>query len=386
MDTPRRLRTLQAFRNRDFRARNCSRPAHLRGSFALALTAHSGALVATLLLGGVLADRYSRRLLMIVADVARFVVIGGLAALDFAGELSFAWLVAGGVAFGLAEGFFYPAFGSIVPLTVEEHDLASANALISVSRQSAFVVGPALAGSVYALFGSATVFAFDAWTFLVSAALLLVARPRPYEREHPEGVFRELAGGFRYVARVPWLWVSILLASFILMIAMAPFISLLPVVVQEQFDRGVGAYGTLNALQSVGMAAGAVAFAQLHPRRHRMVLMYGSWAANDLITVAMMLTGSFEIASVLIAIRGALIGFGSAAWGTLMMELVPTEMLGRVTSLDFFGSFALVPIGYALTAAVSDVVDPATLIIVGFATASVLWSAPLLLRSVRQAA
>src|SRR4029450_14034119 len=96
--------------------------------------------------------------------------------------------------------------------------------------------------------------------FAAAALWRLAARPRPIEPEEPKGTFREIADGIRYVAGVPWLWISIFLASFILMIAMAPYTALLPAFVEEQYGKGVGAYGALFTLQSLGIARGSTLF------------------------------------------------------------------------------------------------------------------------------
>jgi len=84
--------------------------------------------------------------------------------------------------------------------------------------------------------------------------------------------------------------------------------------------------------------------------------------------------------------RGLCIGFGLGVWNTLMMQFVPESKLARVSSLDFFGSFALVPVGYALTALVAGLFAPSTLLIAGFTLSAALWTAPLALRRVREAA
>jgi MFS family permease len=401
-----RFRALDALRSRDFRLLWMGQTISLvgdgaflvalgwktyeltgsRGSLAIVLMAHGLAMLATLLIGGVLADRYERRALMIVSDVARFGVIGGLAVTDAAGGLSFGLLIAFAVGFGLGDGFFFPAFGGIVPLVVDQHDIASANTLISVSRQLSFVIGPALAGLGYGVAGSASVFAFDAGTFLAAAALVALARPRPIEPEPREGAFRELAAGVRYVASVPWLWISITMATFVLMVAMAPYTALLPSFVEEQFGRGVASYGLLFALQSAGMVVGSLVFAQINPRRSRMVIMCCSFAVNSACVVVMTFLPWYEAAAALVTFRGACIGFGGGVWSTLVMELVPESKLARVWSLDFFGSFGLVPVGYALTALASRVLPPETILLIGFSIAASVWLTPLALRRVRTAA
>jgi MFS family permease len=234
--------------------------------------------------------------------------------------------------------------------------------------------------------GSATVFAFDAVSFLVSAGLLWRARPRRAAREPGEGTFREIGAGIRYVAGVPWLWISISLASVILMIAMAPYQSLLPELVEDHFDRGVGAYGLLFSLQAVGMVIGTLAFGQTNPRRNRVILTYSAFALNDLCVIGIALTSFFGVAAGLVMVRGFFIGFGIGIWETVLMELVPESMLSRVISLDFFGSLGLTPVGYALAAGLSGLYSPSQILVVGFGVSAVLWLAPLTIERVRNAA
>src|SRR5437867_11497499 len=114
-------------------------------------------MLATLLLGGALADRYPRRAMMIASDLSRFVLVGLLAGLDVAGGLSVPVLSVLSLLVGLGSGFFRPAFGGIVPLLVESHQLASANALIVLAQRLAIGIGPVFAGVLYAAAGSAIV-------------------------------------------------------------------------------------------------------------------------------------------------------------------------------------------------------------------------------------
>ena len=406
METAGRARALHALRSRDFRLLWSGQTISLvgdgafivalgwksfeltgsRGTFALVLMGHGTAMLATLLIGGALADRYPRRTLMIVSDLSRCAVMAALLAVDATGNLELWSLIALAVLYGAGDGFFYPAYGGIVPLVVDEHHLASANALTGLSRQAAFVVGPAVAGAVYGVWGASSVFALNAGSFVVAAALMSIARPRAFEPDEPQGTLKEIRDGLAYVMGVPWLWITIFLASFILMIAMAPYTSLLPAFVEEQFERGVGSYGTLFTLQSLGMALGSLAFGQTNPTHKRVIIMYVLFAANDLCVIAMTLTHSFGLACVFVGLRGVCIGYGIGVWSTLLMQQVPSSKLARVTSLDFFGSFALVPVGYALTAAVAGSFSPATLLMVGFGVSTILWIAPLASVRVRTAA
>ncbi|MBV8598358.1 MAG: MFS transporter, partial [Actinobacteria bacterium] len=299
---PARRSTLAAFSSRDFRllwgGQTISfvgdaaflvalgwRVTDLTGrasSLGYVLALQSLAMLTTLLLGGVLADRYPRRRLMISSDIARALVVGGFLAIELTGHMTLGAVLGLAAAFGLADGFFQPAFSGIVPLVVETPLLPSANSWLSIARQSSSVVGPGIAAGLYGAVGPSPVWGIDAASFLVSATALALARPRDVRTDSQSTIKREFVEGFRYVVSVPWIWTGILAATVILMIAMAPFNALLPRVVQNHYGRGVGSYGLLFSLMAAGMVAGSLAWARWHPRRHRVFICFAAFGINDI--------------------------------------------------------------------------------------------------------
>ena len=354
------------------------------GSLGLVLALQSAALLTTLLIGGVIADRYPRRRLMIGSDLARALLVGILSALDATGHLSFVAILVLVALFGLADGFFQPAFGGIVPLVVEQPFLASANSMLNVARQTAAIGGPALAALIYGTAGSTTVFALDAASFVFSAALLWHARPRRLDAEPTEGPWRDLAAGFRYVASVPWLWTGIAVTTLILMVAMAPYQTLLPRLVRSHFHLGIGAYGLLFSLQAVGMVLGSFTFAHVNPRRKRVILCFTAFSINDAFMLLLALSPWFPLAAAASCVRGFFIGVGIGLWMTMLTELVPEGYLSRVVSLDFFGSFGLTPVGYLLAAGLAGLFAPQAIIAVGATLGALLWLLPLVSARVRE--
>jgi MFS family permease len=388
-----RLRLFDALRHRDFRLLWSGQTVSLVGDVAfmvalgwrtftlagssrlgIVLLCNAAAMLATLLIGGVLADRYERRRMMIVSDVWRFVAVGAIAAVDATGHLTFSLLLALAVLAGLGDGFFYPAVGGIVPLVVEQPALASANSLMGIARWGSVMVGPSLAAAAYHGGGASVVFGFNAVTYLVSAGLIWLARPRLIERPSRAGTLREIHEGARYVARIPWLWVTISLFGVVITLQYAPQQVLLPKLVHEHFDRGVGAYGLLTTFLGVGTVLGTLAFGQLQPRRKRGVVAYGVWLVNSVAIAALALSPWFELAAGLAVLRGACLGFGVAIWETMLQELVPEHLLARVISLDFFGSFGLMPVGLAIWAGVANLAPPGLLIASGAGVSCVLIS------------
>lgn len=355
-------------------------------SLGFVLALESAAMLTTLLIGGVLADRYSRRLLMVGSDLSRAAVMTVFLILDATGHLDLTDVLVLAVLFGLADGFFQPALGGIVALLVDQPLLASASSWVGIVRNGAAIVGPAIAAALYYSGGPSIVWALDAGSFVVSAAALWFARPRPMDPTEPLGIRKELAVGFRYVISVPWIWTGICAATVILMVAMAPFTALLPRVVQDHYDRGVGSYGLLFSAMAAGIVVGSLVWARWHPRRNRVVICFAAFGINDFGILVIALSPWFPLAVAAATWRGFWIGIGISAWMTLISELVPEHLLSRVISFDFFGSAGLTPVGFALAGIVAATIAPTTILAVGGTLGALLWFVPLTWRRVRTAA
>jgi DHA3 family tetracycline resistance protein-like MFS transporter len=95
------------------------------------------------------------------------------------------------------------------------------------------------------------------------------------------------------------------------------------------------------------------------------VLTYALFLVNSLAIAAMALSPSYTLAGSMCVVRGLCIGFGVAAWETMLQELVPEQLLARVVSLDFFGSFGLMPVGLAIWGALAGIAAPGPSIALG---------------------
>jgi MFS family permease len=400
---PSRARVLQAFQSRDFRLLWTGQAISLLGdaafvvalgwrtftltgsarSLGLVLTFQGVGVLATVLVGGALADRADRRTMMLVSDAARFVVIAALATVDATGHLSIGSLAAIALVEGLATGFFTPALGGMIPLVVDGPRLGSANALIGIARQASFLIGPTLASVLYGFAGSTVVFAFNAASYLVSFGFVYATRPRTAERAAAEGTLREIGAGFRYVARFPWLWLTISLFAFVLMLQWAPIQVLTPKLVREQYDLGVGAYGLVFSAIGAGMILGTVLFGQFNPTRRRGLISYLIWMLNSMLVIVFALSPWFPAAVVASFLRGICIGFGITVWETMLMQLVPQHMLSRVVSLDWFGSLGLTPFGLLLVGAISGLAPPGEIIAAGAAISICIIACGLLSKQIR---
>ena len=112
----------------------------------------------------------------------------------------------------------------------------------------------------------------------------------------------------------------------------------------------------------VGTVFGTLLFGHLQPQRRRGVISYWLWLINSLAIAGMALAPWYLLAGALALVRGVCIGFGVAVWETMLQELVPARLLGRVISLDFFGSFGLMPIGLAIWGGLAGIAPPGPMI------------------------
>ena len=395
-------RIVEPLRHRDFRLLWTGQTLTLLGSFVsniaypfqvlqlggsplelgVLVSAYTGASLVFLLIGGAVADRVPRRILIIVTELASGITVGIMAILGFAGTLQIWHLYVTYALFGAASAFSVPALGAIIPELVPEEILIAGNAVQGLSRQGARVGGPIVGGLLVATAGPAAAFAFDAVTFFLSAGAVALTRARPLVSEARRSILGEIREGFAFVFSVQWLWVTIfgwalIVAAFIGAMAVA-----LPLLVTTVLGGGAEMYGYISAAIGVGEAIGATAIAQVRIRRTGLAMyLFGTLSG-----VAFFIYGLVPTvpgALVASAINGLSFACFGVLWVTALQVHVPRRLLGRVTSVDYFGGTLLLPIAPIAAAFLAQSQGPAFVFILAGAITVVLTLAALLLPSIR---
>ena len=184
--------------------------------------------------------------------------------------------------------------------------------------------------------------------FAIGLVLLVATRPAISEsapeedRERPH-VLRDLRDGFAFMVRTPWLLWTLLFASIFVLVVLGPIEVLLPFIAQDRFADGAQTYGFILAFFGIGSAIGALAVSSRRLPRRYLTVMMTMWGVGSLPLVVVGATSSFAVMAVATFVVGVTDGAGMVIWGTLLQRRVPTEMLGRVSSLDFFVSLAFMP-------------------------------------------
>jgi transmembrane secretion effector len=334
--------------------------------------------VAGLLLAGVLSDRFERRRLLVIADVIRFVAIGAISALAFA-ESDQLWpVVLLVVVYGLGQALFQPAFTAIVPEVVPREELLHANALRELMEPLGMrFAGPALGGALIAAFGVGTAFLIDALTFVLSAAVVMLIRKRPPLRTERGSMWRDLAEGYAYVRAHVWLWGTLVGAAIFLLITYGPFEVLLPYIIRNDLDGDAATFGAVLAFGGLGSILAAMILSRTGLPRKHITLMWTAWTVGIALDVGLAVAGAAWQMCLIAVLSFGLGTVGMIIWNTLMNTLVPAEMLGRVSSFDWFVSIGLTPLSFAITGPVASVLGARTTLalagILGLATSAFLF-------------
>jgi MFS family permease len=288
---------------------------------------------------------------MLASDLLRGAVVGLIAVLALTDTLAIWIIYVAAATFGMVDAFFQPAYAAVVPEITPRESLPSANSLTSLSQQLAEVAGPALGAAIVAWGGTGWAFALDGLSFFVSAAFLIglpALKPERDDRAQAP-IWADLRQGLATVFGTPWLWISIGLFSVLNITAGTPVSVGLPFLVSDVLHLDVGALGLLFSLASVGALLGSIWFGRKSQIRKRGPLGYGLIVLAGLATLALGLPLGLVVLGGVMLVRGLAFAGFNLIWTNMVQELVPGDLLGRVTSVDYLGSFGLLPVGYALS-------------------------------------
>ncbi|GAA1458630.1 MFS transporter [Williamsia maris] len=320
-------------------------------------------MVASTLFGGVLADRMSQRTILIALELIKLTAIGAVGVLAAAGALDLPMLMVVALVGGVTTGIYYPAYSALLPALVPPNELMAANGIEGTLRPVILsAAGPAMAGGLIAvsspalaIIGSACASAGSAvlYVFMRRVPARRVAEPDPTGTRPVRSTLSDIAAGFSYMWRTPWLLSTLLFASILVMMTMGPIEVLVPFAMRDRFGGDAGSHAMVLAAFGFGGAIGSLLMASLPMPRRYLSVMFAIWGVSSLPMVVF----AFGDRLIAFAVAGFVMGLAldcpMVIWGTLLQRRVPPEMLGRVASLDFFVSIAFMPISMAVAAPVA---------------------------------
>ncbi|PDO87341.1 MFS transporter [Kosakonia pseudosacchari] len=299
--------------------------------------------VAFLLVGGVLADRYSRSRVLVLSSLVAACSQGVVAWLVLDGSATVMLLAILGTINGAAAGIALPASSALVPQTVPAHNLREANAFIQLGIYSGTVIGASLGGILTSAVGPGWGLAIDALGFAASAPLYLAIRMGAIQAAAGQSnILQDLRDGWKEFISRAWVW-GIVVQFTIINAAFSGVVMVLgPIIADASFGRA--RWGMIVAAQSVGLIVGSFLALRWRPRRDLFIgVILVAICAVPIYLLSQSVSTPWLLAAFFLA--GVSFGLFGVAWAQSLQTHIPPEKLARVYAYDAMGSFIAIPVG-----------------------------------------
>jgi MFS transporter len=352
------------------------------GQLGLVLAAETLPLAVLILAAGVWADRLNRRNVMIVSDLGRAAVQATLATLLLTDAAVLWHVIALAALYGVFDAFFQPALGGLVPQVAGREHLQEANALLGLARHVGLVIGPAIAGLLIALSSPGLAIAVDAATFVVSAAFLTQLRVTFARKETEHHFWADLKGGIAEVAQRRWMWTFMPGFSAYHLLALPCVLALGPVIADRELN-GASSWAVITACFGIGTILGSIVALRIRARHP----MYGATVAFIGASCQALIIAYGDSTAAIAALQviaGVAVSYGFTLWDTSLGREIPPHALSRVTSLDWFTTTGLMPLGFAVVAPAAELIGTRTTMLACGVTVIALFAAALAVGDVRR--
>jgi DHA3 family tetracycline resistance protein-like MFS transporter len=313
--------------------------------------------VVFLLVGGAIVDRFSRRLLLILSDVVRAVLTGAIVILIMSHSLHYWELIFFAVLFGSFDALFYPCIAAFTPEIVPEDLLPAMNAVRPLANNlMGSTIGPAV-GGLLAAFSTSLSIGVDCATFVVSAIALALMKstPKPSRKEGAT-MIGDIKEGLHYVIHTRWLWTTSASVTLVNAFVLTPMFVLIPYFLRHNLHLAKDYVGFAVAAAGVTGALGALVVANLPMPKRRIRMMWIYWSIGSLAALVMGVATNFWEVIIFPVVVSPMIIFGNVIFESMMQSEVPRELLGRASSVDWFVSLGVAPLGLVIASQIANVI------------------------------
>ena len=305
-----------------------------QGAWALGLVGLIQALPVILLAlpAGHMADRFSRKNIMLLAQAVLLLCWAGMAYLSFThGPLEWLYLLL--LFDGLANAMANPSRTAMVPQLVPPEAIASASTWNSARWQTSAMLGPALGGAAIAYFGrSFEVYIISIISSIIFIFFVLPIRPRAHERSNEPVSLQTLLGGASFVWSTPIILATVTLDMFAVLLGGA--VALLPLYAKDILQVGAHGYGWLMASPAIGSVVTAFVMAHLPPFPRAGRVMLWAVAGFGLATIVFGISQNFYLSFAALVVTGACDSISVIVRHTLVQVLTPDHLRGRVSAIN----------------------------------------------------
>lgn len=324
-------------------------------SLSIVMFCSMAPIVAFMLVGGVVADRFPRALLIGVTDMllSAFVITNGVMLLTGTATVASISVIA--FLGGTLNAMWWPAMGGLMPELVDGKDLQQANSIIGMATNAASIVGTVAGGLLVAAIGAGPAIVVDGLTFLVAGILVFTLRGTGKRREtgeHAPSVLDDLVHGWREFVRLKWV-VAVVAGYSILAMVFESLVAVLGPVRAKEALGGPRPWSYILAAWSAGMMVGVVAMLRVRLKRPLLTAMM--WQLG-MVSWFFALGFTTNVWILMAAAFACGIGFDvmMVTWQTALQQNVPQEALSRVSSYDAFGSLLFAPLGLLIAGPLSQ--------------------------------
>ncbi|MFE7589277.1 MFS transporter [Kitasatospora sp. NPDC057512] len=353
------------------------------GDLGLVLAARMLPMLGFMLIGGVVADRLPRRLVLVSANLGSALTQGAIAALLLTGHYS-PWPIAAlGFLNGVLGAFTSPALRGLLPELVARDGLQRANALLGMVKNGTKVFGPTISGVLVVAAGGGAAIALDALSYLLAAAFLarLPASPGRIASKGRRHFARDLREGWDSFRRTSWVWPVTLAFCAVNLVNTGSWQILGPQLTADVFSPVT--WGLVLSVRGVGMLLSSSLLYRLTIRRF---LLWGQLAvtlnALPLLALGARLPMPWLIAASFVAGVGSSVS--AIAWDTSLQEHIPPGVLSRVAAYDDLFSYLAIPVALLAVGPLSQSFGPYAVTTVSGLLFVVIALLPLVVPAVRR--
>ncbi|KUN03553.1 MFS transporter [Streptomyces yokosukanensis] len=313
------------------------------GDLGVVLAARMVPLLGLVLVGGVTADRYPRRTVLLAANLGSALTQGAVAAVLLTGRYALHTVASLEFLNGVLAAFTTPALRGVVPQLVDRDQLRQANAMLGSIRNATKILGPSLAGVIVVTTGSGTALALDALTYLL-AALCLARLPLTGTLPKPRSVtvWTDIRDGWSEFRRIRWVWIGTASFCVINLVQTGTWQILGPTLTKQL--SGETTWGFMLSARGIGLLAASTLLYRLTiTHLLRLGQLASTLTALPLLALGTRADTPWLITAALISGLG--MSITGIAWETSLHEHVPGHVLSRVASYNDLLSYLTIPMG-----------------------------------------
>jgi MFS family permease len=348
---------------------------------SIVMAARMFPMIALMLFGGVIGDRFKRNRIVGGADIigSSFATVSAVSLII--NHSSVFLLALMGALFGILNALWWPAMSGVLPEILPKEKLQHGNAVVSMTTNIGYVVGALTGGILVTAFGSGWALLVDAISFFIAGVIVWNLDLPKMIRENKNTVFHDLKSGWKEFCSRSWV-VTIVVAFALINAAYESLLQVLGPLNFSKMESGPQFWSFNLAALTAGMLTGSFISLKVHFSRPLLFAML-IISATAIWDFSLALKTPLWISLICAFLAGMAVDIFMVIWNTSLQTHIPEETYSRVVAYDAFGSFGLSPVGIAIAGPLAQLFGVSTMILVTGAMTLIAALAALLVKSVR---